>query len=389
MVKNLTELADVTKFLTNASEQDIIEYQQSLKKVKNRASTDLQHNVYQNRTQFIKISKEAEKLKGEMQTLRGLMSELTTTLAQTSVSSSTGRRSPSFDEGSSSARKRANRSSVANLEAMWTTQLQVLWKNIEGSQKFLPAIPGRHVVQESGYWVELDAATWKPRRPVHMVLLNDHLLIATRKRKRVDPSMAATQKAPTKLVAERCWPLYDIDLVDLALGAKEIKGPFRETKDISNAITVRQGQESFTYYSDRADAKEKTDLLLAFKRTVDELRRAERAEVDEMGKTKDTLNYAHPRNPSISRGPNLMEPLGRSRDRPDILIDVDGKQRSLRWVESQIDELDIEIALQRFEEAVTRVEQLRRLAKGLKNNIVAQNFVVAKVDERVSKLAGS
>ena len=375
--------------MTNASEQDIIEYQQSLKKVKNRASTDLQHNVYQNRTQFIKISKEAERLKGEMQTLRGLMSELTTTLAQTSVGSSTGRRSPSFDEGSSSARKRANRSSVANLEAMWTTQLQVLWKNIEGSQKFLPAIPGRHVVQESGYWVELDAATWKPRRPVHIVLLNDHLLIATRKRKRVDPSMTGTQKAPTKLVAERCWPLYDIDLADLALGAKEIKGPFRETKDISNAITVRQGQESFTYYSDRADAKEKTDLLLAFKRTVDELRRAERAEVDEMGKTKDTMNYTHTRNPSISRGKNLIEPFGRSRDRLDMLIEVDGKQRNLRWVESQIDELDIEIALQRFEEAVTRVEQLRRLAKGLKNNIMAQNFINAKVDERVSKLAGS
>ena len=383
------ESADVTKFLTNASEQDIIEYQQSLKKVKNRASTDLQHNVYQNRTQFIKISKEAEKLKGEMQTLRGLMSELTNTLGQTSVSSASGRRSPSLEEGPSSARKRANRSSVANLEAMWTTQLQALWKNIEGSQKFLPAIPGRHVVQESGYWVELDAATWKPRRPVHIVLLNDHLLVATRKRKRVDPSMAASQKAPTKLVAERCWPLHEIDLVDLTAGAKEIKGPFREMKDITNAITVRHGQESFTYRSDRQDPKEKTDLLLAFKRTADELRRAERAEVDEMGKTKDTMNYLATRDPSISRSPSLLTSLSKSRERHEILIDVDGKQRNLRWVESQIDELDIEIALQRFEEAVTRIEQLRRLAKGLKSNTVAQDLITVKVDERVSKLAGS
>ncbi|KMU90566.1 exocyst complex component exo84 [Coccidioides immitis H538.4] len=66
------------------------------------------------RTQFIKISKEAEKLKEEMSTLRGLMSELTTALGQagaTTVSSyrrsgklSRGRRnsSPRFQGGISS-----------------------------------------------------------------------------------------------------------------------------------------------------------------------------------------------------------------------------------------------------------------------------------------------
>lgn len=89
-------ILDVASLLANASEEDIRKYQESLRKVKNRTSTDLQQNVYQNRTQFIKISKEAEKLKDEMRTLRTLMAELTTALGQTSVGNSPNPMSPSL-----------------------------------------------------------------------------------------------------------------------------------------------------------------------------------------------------------------------------------------------------------------------------------------------------
>ena len=333
-----------------------------------------------------------------MQTLRGLMSDLTTTLGQASLSTpyNNGRRSPTSDDNATYARKKANRSSVANLEAMRNTQLQALWKNIEGSQKFLPAIPGRHIVQESGHWVELDTATWKPRRPVHIVLLNDHLLIASKKRKRIDPNInlppeSAALKAPTKLVAERCWPLQDIDLVDLASSTRNARGPSRDLEEIANAITIRHGPESFTYRADRLGSSEKVNLLLAFKRTLDELRRSEKAEADEINsKSKETMSYLVARDPAISSSPGLLRSLSKAKERPtELLIDVDGKQRNLRWVEGQIDELDIEIALQRFEEAVRHVEQLRKLAKGLKNNTVVQDVITVKVDERARNLAGS
>ena len=323
------------------------------------------------------------------------MLDLTTTLGNSSLGASllNGRRSPSLDDSATVARKRNNRSSVANLEAMRNTQLQALWKNIEGSQKFLPAIPGRHIVQESGYWVELDAATWKPRRPVHIVLLNDHLLIATKKRKRVDPNTTingnSPQKAPTKLVAEKCWPLQEIDMLDLASGTS-IAGPSRDVKEIANAISIRHGREAFTYRSDHKSSSEKLNLLLSFKRTLEELRKAERADVDEGTKAKETINYLAARDPAISSSPNLLRSLSKSnKDRPEHLIDVDGKQRNLRWIEGQIDELDIEIALQNFDEAVQHVEQLRRLAKGLKNNTVVQDLISVKVDERARKLAGT
>jgi hypothetical protein len=117
----------IAGLLSDASEKDIDEYQQALQRMKNRASIDLQQNVYQNRTQFIKISKEAEKLKGEMRALRNLMSELkTNTTALRTTSSQGPSASDGFDSGfPSTLSKRDKRSSVADRTAMWNSQLQV------------------------------------------------------------------------------------------------------------------------------------------------------------------------------------------------------------------------------------------------------------------------
>lgn len=258
------QLVDVANLLANATEEEIEEYQNNLRKVRNRTSTDLQQNVYQNRTQFIKISKEAEKLKGEMRTLRTLMAELTTALGQTAIGNAPNPMSPTADDWV--PKRNANRSSVANLESMWNVQLQTLWKTVEGSQKFLPVAPGRHIVMETGQWVELDSATWKPRRPVHIVLLNDHLLVAAKKRKRVDASNHRGP-VPTKLVAEECWPLQDVDMIDL--GANMGTGAAREEAEergIANAINVRVGSKTFTYRHDKRDSSDKGELLATFRK---------------------------------------------------------------------------------------------------------------------------
>lgn len=373
---------DSTTLLADASDQDLREYQANLRRIKNRTSTDLQLNVYQNRTQFVAISKEAEKLKGEMRTLRALISELTTSLGSASIGSTAPEPRQSNDTSTSRARKQANRSSVANLEAMWNTQLYALWKNVEGSQKFLPAIPGRHVIHETGHWVELDAATWKPRRPAHIFLLNDYLMIATRKKKRVDPNAVngdIPQEPITKLVADRCWALQDIEMVDLAPRAGG------ERSEMSSAISVRFGNETFTYRCDRSPDTEKADLLLAYKRAADELRRTMRADTEDVSnRNKGTMDYFAARDPATIKEPETL----RARDRPDFLIEVDGKHHNLRWVEGQVDELDSDIALQKFEDAVRRVEKLQKIAKGIKGNLVAQALITTKVDARATKIAG-
>jgi hypothetical protein len=369
--------------LADASEEDIFKFQQDLRKVKNRTSTDLQHNVFQNRTQFIKISKEAEKLKGEMRTLRNLMSELTGALGQATSAGGAG-------TDTVKTRRMAHRSSVANLEALWNTHLQTLWKRVEGSQKYLPAIPGRHIVYESSRWVELNAATWKPRRRVHLILLNDHLLVAAEK-KRADGTSNARdpreKQGPPQLVATRCWPLQDVQMADLATRSTPGSGDKANSSN-SNAVNVRVGTDSFTFATGSTEAAEKMTLLTTFRRTVEDLRKELEAESQEREKAQDSIGYLATRDNSLLRSPDLLESVKDSSiPRADMLVDVDGKPQSIRWVEAQIDDLDIDIALQRFADAVTRVEDLKRIAKGIKGNSVAQSIITLKLNERASKLA--
>lgn len=258
---------------------------------------------------------------------------------------------------------------------------QALYKNVEGSQKFLPNLQGRHVVQNAGPWVELDNATYRSRRAMQIFLLNDHLLIASRKKRKADGPGSDARGPMLKLVADRCWHLLDVEVVDMA-GTSETSGARNKLAD---AIMVRGGgRESFIYRTEKAEDTEKGALILNIRKTVEELRRTLQSEREANNKAKETINYFASRDPGLLQKTELLETLS---DIKDMLIEVDGKQQNLRWVESQMDELDIDIALQRIEPAVARVEKMRGLAFGLKNNAIAQDFISFKVDERCTKLA--
>ena len=84
--------------------------------------------------------------------------------------------------------------------------MQTLHSQIEGSSKFVPATPGRHIVTETENIYSLNSATYKVENAVKLVLLDDAVLVA-RKRAR------KTADRPN-LVAERCWPLNDILVLD-------------------------------------------------------------------------------------------------------------------------------------------------------------------------------
>ncbi|KXT12862.1 hypothetical protein AC579_5386 [Pseudocercospora musae] len=393
----------VQSVLGDATEQDIIAYQKDLQNLKSHTEADLQHNVYQNRTQFIKISREADKLKNEMRTLQTHMTELTGALGH--ATSAGGADVNSASTLSLADRKRANRSSVANLEAMWSTHLQTLWKRVEGSQKYLPAIPGRHILMESQRWVELNAATWKPRRRVALVLLNDHLLVASEKKRAAEATPQKSnrqsmhggpQASTTTLVADRCWQLNEVSLADISTRATTSIGHSnaKENKNIANAINVRAGNESFTYAT--SDPGDKLNLIVTFRKAQEDQRKQLAAEHANRTKDVDAFSALTARDPrSLKKAAAAATEAeeskgfgGLSRSN-SVLVDVDGRPQSIRWVESQIDGLDIDIALQRFEEAVDRAEKLRKMARGIKGNQTAQEIIQAKVNERASKLASS
>ncbi|KAK4210740.1 hypothetical protein QBC37DRAFT_442566 [Rhypophila decipiens] len=378
---NLVPEQYVAEILSDATEDGIREYETSLRALKSRAATDLQQNVYQNRTQFIKISKEAEKLKGEMRTLRNLMSELkTTALRSVSTSADNSGLGSEFSTGLS---KRDKRSSITDRTALWSSQMQALYKAVEGSQRFLPNSQGRHVVQDAGPWIELDNATYKSRRSMQIFLLNDHLLIASRKKRKMDGPATPESRAPmTKLVADRCWHLLDVEVMDMA-GTGESSGG---RSKLADAIMVRGGgqNESVIYRTEKPEDHQKTALISNIRKTMEELRRNLQSEREATNKAKETINYFASRDPGLLQKTELLETLS---DIKDMLIEVDGKQQNLRWVESQMDELDINIALQQIEPAVARIEKLKSLAHSLKNNAIAQDFISFKVDERCARLA--
>jgi hypothetical protein len=392
----------VQSILADASESDIHAYQMDLQNVKAHTDADLRHNVYQNRTQFIKISKEADKLKSEMRTLRTLMGELTGALSN---ATSAGGSDPTSDSAMTIAdRKRANRSSVANLEAMWSTHLQTLWKRVEGSQKYLPALPGRHIIVESQRWIELNAATWKPRRRIALVLLNDHLLVASEKKRndqvagaaRSNRMSAYNPQSQSMYTAERCWPLHDVQLTDISTRESSTVGHNRtkENHFISNAINVRAGNESFTYTTN--EAADKGTLIVAFRKAQEDLRKLLAAENGERGTAVDSSGVGGRDGRSLKRvtangndtvaDESKLINLNRA---GAILVDADGRPQTVRSIEAQIDGLDIDIALQRFEEAVAGVEKLRKLARGIRGNATAQEIILVKVNERASRLANS
>ena len=85
--------------------------------------------------------------------------------------------------------------------------MQNLHTQIEGSAKFVPTTPGRHVVAEIDGVSALNAATYKPMSTVRFVLLDDAVLVARKRRRR-------NTTESEKLVADRCWPLNEMLVLD-------------------------------------------------------------------------------------------------------------------------------------------------------------------------------
>ena len=214
-------------------------------------------------------------------------------------------------------------------------------------------------------------------------MLNDHLLVASRKKRKNDgPSTPGDRGPVTKLVADRCWHLLDVEVVDMAGTGDSSNG----RNKLADAIMVRGGgqNESFIYRTEKPEDPEKPALVLNIRKTVEELRRNLQSEREATNRAKETINYFASRDPGLLQKTELLETLS---DIKDMLIEVDGKQQNLRWVESEMDELDINIALQQIEPAVARIQKLKSLAYSLKNNAIAQDFISFKVEERCTKLA--
>jgi hypothetical protein len=133
-------------------------------------------------------------------------------------------------------RRKTVRNSVLDLENLYKNQIQALWTQISGSQKFLPYVPGRHLICEASNFVELNSATYKAKQTVELFLLNDLLLVAVRKRKRNEGPTGKDKaqgkeedKVKGRLVAERCWNLNEVVVVDVKDSGGKAKDAGQQT----------------------------------------------------------------------------------------------------------------------------------------------------------------
>ncbi|KAG0223554.1 exocyst complex component exo84 [Actinomortierella wolfii] len=328
----------ITQNLANSSEEGIRMFLQSMKESKQLAAGDLQENVFKNYNEFVQVSQEISKLESDMQTLRGLLDDLKMASDTLMDDDENFILTAGIEDSAPVVPKRMTVmvSSVSDLTSVWKAQMMAIWEGIEGAQKLLPFHPKRHLIRESPSFVEINPATNKPKHPVHLVLMNDCLLVATRKKK-----TAAQSKF--KLLGERCWPLTNITIEDL-----------KDTPDLRNSFKVINGSEEFIFKTDKG--QEKQSMLVNIKRATDEL--TAKTESGRNRKGGYGALRSTPVRPGMAFGNNTGGP-------PDP-----------RWVEEFTDELDVFIAQREFGAAVNGIEKAAKMEETRK-----------RLDERVSRLS--
>jgi hypothetical protein len=303
-----------------------------------------------------------------MADLRDSLSELqniTTTLTEDSEAAIAAAEAQPISNGASPAisgtPRRGQRNSIVDFHQLNKYHLQALWQQVEGSQKFLPADEGRRIVRESGAWMELNAATWRPRGKVHLVLLNDHLLVAA---KRPKPSGSGH-----RLIAEHCFPLQEIRLSSF------------EEEGMEDAISVRLAGSREKYAFRATTMEEKVVMLKAAKHELAELQASLRERGEQLAQQGDTHAMDVSRSTQIKR---LSRRLSRQAgvDSPQADAEVD-----LEVVRERIDELDQCIAHRQFKQAVRSIGRGRQLVQESGPDDLAAQLTALQLDERAEQLA--
>ncbi|KAK0466198.1 exo84 subunit/exocyst complex component [Desarmillaria tabescens] len=326
--------------LANSTEAEVKSLQSSLRGAKDDTATDLQKNVFQNYAEFVLISKEISTLENEMIELKESLSEYKSMPSLLHI--------PDPTSTSSSTMTSYRRSSVADLRIMYFNQMQALHTQIEGSAKFAPTTPGRHVVGEVEGVLSLNAATYKVVGKVKFVVLDDAVLVARRRRRNGGPdSRSGGSVSEGKLVAERCWPLSEMLVLDT-----------KDSPSMTNVFKIRHGKETHVYRTE--SPADKKSLLQQLRHVAEELAAKKRKERE----------GEHERRKSLWQGAGHLDTMRNCMPQTEWMRElaakageapgVDAKEkleRDARWTSEWADDLTVAIALREWEKATRLVEE--------------------------------
>lgn len=270
---------DVTTTLkTELRQKDataIHDFFQVLGNQRKQIDADLKARINENQQHILQLTGDLKVTQDELVRLRALTQELYGILGEFSAAahrrlaldagapSSDSRASPDTKGVAPGARAR-DRLSVFLLEKMWAAELQLLYKHVDGAQKYVQMIPGRHMLAESGRWHEINVGTWKPTKAIHLFLLSDLVLVAARR--------ALHDGSTKRLQALHCWPLGAVDIAAVS-APPQVGGA-----DVLYVINVRANALSFVYQTDRYDHF--TRVVTAFRKGKDAVAQREREAED-------------------------------------------------------------------------------------------------------------
>ena len=353
----------VRRMLQTASATELDDFFQTLQEARATNSTAMQRDTFSNHKEFMTISREVGTLDSDMASIRNMLGELRSVAKSLMVENETAADAYGRTRSDDQQQRRAQRNSIVDFHLLNRNNLKALWQQVEGARKFLPADEGRRVVRESGAWTELNAATWRVKQKVHMVLLNDNLLLAA---KRAKPNGSGQ-----RLIAQRCLPLVDIQLTDL------------RDKEMQDAVMVRvlSTKEKFVFRADRME--EKKTMFLAIQRETAELE-ASMKRTTMIDLDRGIIGGDPSRQGQIKR---LSRRLSKNMKNGALGTSQDGEHIDLAWVQERIDDLDQKIAHRQFAAAVKSLHRGRALVKDASPDDLAGALVALRLDERADHLA--
>ncbi|CAG8773769.1 4009_t:CDS:10, partial [Gigaspora rosea] len=359
----------IQKALANATQDDVRAFLDSLRESKELASIDLQRNVYKNYNEFVTISKEISNilscdmafflpidppimpLESDMLVLRGLLNKLQVVSDNlrddSSESINVGSASSVTSESIVNRGRKPTTNNASDMQSIWKAQIQALWDGVEGAQNFVPLEPGRHIIRECSNFVEI------------------------------------TTKDTTKikLVADRCWSLDDVSLIDM-----------KDTDGSKNLIKVlKHPTDQFIFQS--SNAEEKKNLMNMTKRATDEMMSAKAVRhADSVINAQNNQQQLTPLIRSLSRrGRNALPSSLRNQKNSSPKISAKSPRElsfnDLREIEDLADRLDVQIATREFDEAVESIEKAKAALTNVSADPTRLDSIRVKMEDRVVRLS--
>ncbi|KAG4304056.1 hypothetical protein PORY_002579 [Pneumocystis oryctolagi] len=358
----------------DATEDEVSRFYVQLLQSSEIATANLQQNIFDNYSKFISISKEIFNLDTDIFTIRKHLNSLCNTieLLKDDITS------PSHNLLSSEKSKwKSCKDSVADLKVIWEDQIENLFKNVEGVQKFLPTTYGRHIVYESSDWKELNCTSWKPKYKAHLFLLNDNLLVA-----RISPKYQVSQNSQNigkaKYIAENCFSLTEIEMIDL-----DSNMIASEERDMSRIIVIRREKQNFIFETDKVEEKQK--LFQEFTKEYHSLTKSQRDEAEVIRKARESMYFLNAKDSSITTQ-RLLNSLYLN-NASLTTLNLNGEIQNLQWIQDKMDELDIMIAHRLFEDAAKSIEKdIKITIESFKERSIATELIVLKLEERSLRL---